>query len=145
MWLRHLVSKAKPTRFFGIKYSADHEWLNYDESTKTGVIGITDYAQGQLGDIVHITLPKVSEKYKQSEVMATIESVKVVGDIYAPITGSVIEINNSAQENPDIVNQSAENKGWLIKIKFDNLDELSKLMDKPAYDQLIQELIKSGH
>ena len=145
MWLRRLASIVKPSRFFGIRYSKDHEWLNYDEKTKIGVVGITDYAQGQLGDIVHITLPKVSEKYKQHDIMATIESVKVVGDIYAPITGSVIEINKAALEGPEIVNQSAEDKGWLMKIQYDNPSEISKLLDKSAYDNLVAELIRSGH
>lgn len=145
MWLNRIVSLARPCRYFTIKYSSDHEWINYDESTMVGTIGITDYAQGELGDIVHITLPNISEKFKQTEVMATIESVKVVGDIYAPVSGTVLEVNKSLAKAPEAVNESAESNGWLIKIKIENLSEASKLLDKTAYDKLVQEIMQKGH
>ena len=145
MWLSRIIPKARSYRYFAMRYTADHEWINYDEKSLAGTIGITDYAQGQLGDIVHITLPGISEKFKQSEVMATIESVKVVGDIYAPLSGTVTEINNALAKAPEIVNESAEAKGWLIKIKIDNISEVSKLLDKTAYDKLVDEIMHKGH
>ena len=145
MWLSRIISKANPCRYFTIRYTADHEWINYDEKSMTGTVGITDYAQGQLGDIVHITLPGISEKYKQSEAMATIESVKVVGDIYAPLSGTVIELNTALAKAPEIVNESAEANGWLIKLKIDNISEVTNLLDKTAYDKLVDEIMHKGH
>ncbi|OMJ85750.1 hypothetical protein SteCoe_12878 [Stentor coeruleus] len=133
---------VKPKRYFAVRFTPDHEWINYDENTKTGVVGITDYAQSQLGDIVHITLPKVLEKFKQKDVMATIESVKVVGDIYAPVSGTVTDVNEEVHKTPEIINQEAEGKGWLFKMNIDNLDEINKLLDKKEYEKVVQE---SGH
>jgi glycine cleavage system H protein len=145
MLISYIKHSLKLFRNFGVRYTVDHEWVNYDETTKIGVVGVTDYAQAQLGDIVHITLPNVSEKYKQKEVMATIESVKVVGDIYAPLSGTVLEVNSSTEKAPEIINQSAESLGWLIKLQLEDLSEISELMEKPAYDKLVQEILEKSH
>lgn len=134
MWIRRVAS-----RFFSLKYTKDHEWVNFDAKSKIGTVGITDYAQQQLGDIVHLSMPKVSEKFKQKDVMATIESVKVVSDIYAPISGAVVEVNTNIEKTPEIINTGAESTGWLFKIKLDNEAELSHLLSKEGYDKFVKE------
>jgi glycine cleavage system H protein len=122
-----------------LKYTKDHEWVNFDSSSKIGTVGITDYAQQQLGDIVHLSMPKVSEKFNQKDVMATIESVKVVSDIYSPVSGTVTEVNTSIEKGPEVINQDAESQGWLFKMKLDNENELKALLDKAAYDKFVKE------
>ena len=107
MWLRNLNSKSILKRLFTVKYNVNHEWINYDEKTKIGVVGITEYAQNQLGDIVHISLPSITSKFKQGEIIATIESVKVVDDIYLPLSGTIIEVNKLLETSPELVNESA--------------------------------------
>jgi glycine cleavage system H protein len=142
MWSARIVMAARGYRFFSLKYTTDHEWVKYDAGTQTGTIGITDYAQQQLGDVVHISLPKINHSFKQKDVMSTIESVKVVSDIYAPISCTVTSVNQKTEKNPEIINQGAESDGWLFQVKVQNLKELDSLLDKSGYEKFLKE---SGH
>ena len=144
MWLRNLNSKSILKRLFTVKYNVNHEWINYDEKTKIGVVGITEYAQNQLGDIVHISLPSINSKFKQGEIIATIESVKVVDDIYLPLSGTIIEVNKLLETSPELVNESAEDKGWIAKLQLDNIDEAGSLLDAEGYSKHVEE-IKASH
>ena len=139
MWLSRYAFRLSQNRCFTMRYTPDHEWIHFDSKTKSGTIGITEYAQGQLGDIVHISLPKAAEKFSQKAVMATIESVKVVSDIYAPVSGTVISVNTELKKSPEIINQDAEAKGWLFKMNLDHMEELETLMDKQGYDKMVKE------
>ena len=139
MWIPRIIPKAQSIRLFSKKYTSDHEWILLDKSTNIGTIGITDYAQSQLGDIVHISLPKVHETFRQKDVLATIESVKVVSDIYAPVSGKVTAINSNAEKHPEAINQDAENEGWLFKVQVEKPGELEGLLDKAGYDKFLKE------
>ena len=123
-------------RFFSVKYTKEHEWIHYDESTKTGTFGITEFAQSQLGDIVHLHLPSINSKYKQGETIGKVESVTFADDIYMPVSGTVLEVNNLLNTHPEVVNQSAECNGWVAKIKVENPDELDQLLDEQGYKKL---------
>jgi glycine cleavage system H protein len=112
-------------------YTSDHEWLRIEGDVAT--IGITDYAQSQLGDVVFIELPKVGRSVKKAEAIAVVESVKAASDVYAPITGEVIEINDALVADPAMVNSDAAGKAWFFKLKMSDKGELGGLMDEAAY------------
>jgi glycine cleavage system H protein len=120
-----------------IRYSKEHEWLVIKEGV--AVMGISDFAQKQLGDIVSVELPKVGSAFKQRQPMAIVDSVKASSDIYSAITGEVIEINEQLVERPELINQSPQDQGWIVKIKPSNLEELKVLMSKDEYDSFIGE------
>ena len=115
------------------KFTKDHEWLNLQEDIAT--VGITDYAQGQLGDIVFIEMPQVSTKITASESFGAIEAVKTVADLYAPVSGEVIEINDNLDSSPDLVNSDPYIEGWIVKLKIDNNDEINELMNYDEYQE----------
>lgn len=115
------------------KFTKDHEWLNLQEDIAT--VGITDYAQSQLGDIVFVEMPQVSTKIAASESFGAIEAVKTVADLFAPVSGEVIEINDNLDSNPDIVNSDPYIEGWIIKLKVDNNDEINDLMNYDEYQK----------
>ena len=115
------------------KFTKDHEWLNLQEDIAT--VGITDYAQGQLGDIVFIEMPQVSTKIAASESFGAIEAVKTVADLYAPVSGEVIEINDNLDSSPDLVNSDPYIEGWIVKLKIDNNDEINELMNHDEYQE----------
>ena len=115
------------------KFTKDHEWLNLQEDIAT--VGITDYAQGQLGDIVFIEMPQVSTKIAASESFGAIEAVKTVADLYAPVSGEVIEINDKLDSSPDLVNSDPYIEGWIVKLKIDNNDEINELMNYDEYQK----------
>ena len=115
------------------KFTKDHEWLNLQADIAT--VGITDYAQGQLGDIVFIEMPQVSTKIAASESFGAIEAVKTVADLYAPVSGEVIEINENLDSSPDLVNSDPYNEGWIVKLKIDNNDEINELMNYDEYQK----------
>ena len=121
------------------KYSKEHEWAKVEGDL--AVVGITDYAQDQLGDVVYIELPKIGERVEQFKVFGVIESVKTASDLYSPISGEVVEINSAAVEEPAQVNDSPYDEGWLIKVRPDSpaqLEaELAGLMDAEAYGREI--------
>jgi glycine cleavage system H protein len=128
------MSKPNPT---DRKYSEEHEWV-FDNKDGTITIGITDYAQEQLTDIVFVELPDVGKTVKQFEPMAVVESVKSVSDIYAPISGAVLDVNRELEEEPELVNKDPFGKGWIAKMHMDDPAELNALLDAAAYDELIQ-------
>ena len=113
------------------KYTKEHEWVEVDGDTAT--VGITNHAQESLGDIVFIDLPTVGKEVKSNEELCVIESVKAASDIYAPIDGEVIEINNNLSDDASIVNQDPENTGWIFKLKISNPDQYSSLMTLDEY------------
>ncbi|HLZ19786.1 MAG TPA: glycine cleavage system protein GcvH [Smithellaceae bacterium] len=119
-------------------YSKDHEWVKSD-GNGTVVVGITDYAQEMLTDIVFVELPQVGRKVEKGEAMAVVESVKSVSDVYAPVSGEVIEANAALENTPDMINSDAFGEGWIAKIKLDNAEELQSLLTADAYDGLIKE------
>lgn len=118
-----------------LKYTKDHEWIRVEGNI--GTIGITDHAQSELGDVVFVDIPEDISEITNGKAFGTIEAVKTVADIYAPVSGKVVEINFAINENPEIVNKDPYGEGWLIKIELANPDELSDLLDVNAYKQLI--------
>jgi glycine cleavage system H protein len=118
------------------RYSKEHEWLAVDGDTAT--LGITDFAQGELGDIVYVEPPEVGLKLAPGDVLGTVESVKAVSEIYAPITGEVVEVNSALADAPETLNSDAHQGGWICKIRISAPEELDALMDAAAYEQLIQ-------
>ena len=119
------------------RYSKEHEWIKV--SGGTGTIGITDYAQHELGDVVFVEMPAAGAKITAGQVFGTVESVKAVSEIYAPVSGEVIEANAALAGTPEIVNTDPHGAAWLIKIKLSNPGELSALMDAAAYQAFISE------
>ena len=115
------------------KFTKDHEWLNLQEDIAT--VGITDYAQSQLGDIVFVEMPELSAKLTASESFGAIEAVKTVADLFAPVSGKVIEINENLDSSPDLVNSDPYSEGWIIKLKIDNNDEINELMNYDEYQK----------
>lgn len=119
-----------------LKYTKDHEWIKIEGDT--GTIGITDFAQGELGDIVFIEVETVDEELDAEEAFGTIEAVKTVSDLFMPISGKVIEFNEALENNPEIVNQDPYGEGWIIKIEITNKEELDELLDDNKYKELIE-------
>jgi glycine cleavage system H protein len=117
-----------------VRYTKDHEWVRI--SGDTGVVGITDYAQGELGDIVFVELPARGKKVKRGESMGTIEAVKAVSDLYAPLTGEVIDVNPDLEKNSELVNKEPYGKGWMVRIRFADKAEAASLLDDAAYRAL---------
>jgi len=117
-----------------LKYSSEHEWVKVVGDS--AYIGITDFAQSELGDIVFIELPEVGNTFSVGDIFGTIEAVKTVADLFAPISGEIIEINNALENSPELLNKDAYNAGWIIKIKIDNTEELDSLLDPQSYKGL---------
>ena len=122
----------------GLRFSRDHEYLRLDGDT--AVVGITDYAQEQLGDIVFVDLPKVGKKVTKGSELAVIESVKAASEVYAPVTGEVIEVNPSLGEKPALVNEDPLEGGWLVKLRIESPDEMASLMDADGYASFVKTL-----
>lgn len=118
-----------------LKYTKEHEWIRPEGAT--GVVGITDYAQGELGDVVFVELPAKGKQVKQGESLGTIEAVKAVSDIYAPVSGEVVEVNPALEKSPDLVNKLPYDKGWMVKISIKNPAEINNLLDAKHYRELI--------
>ena len=117
------------------RYTKEHEWVLVDGAT--GTIGITDYAQDQLGDIVYAELPEVGRQVGQQEVMGTIESVKAVSELYAPVGGEIVEVNSGLEEKPEVVNQDPHGAGWYCKLTLTDPSQVGQLMDAAAYEDFI--------
>jgi len=122
-----------------LKYTSTHEWVRIEDSIAT--VGITDYAQHQLGDIVFVELPDVSMVFEKGSNAAEIESVKAVGDLLMPLSGEIIGINDKLADNPELVNSSPFGDGWMIRIKFSHQDERDSLLSTEEYKQIIQKEI----
>lgn len=118
-----------------LKYTKEHEWIRVDGNT--GTIGITDFAQQQLGDVVYVELPDLGSKLTAGQVFGTIESVKAVSELFAPVSGEVTETNGSLKDRPDAVN-SKPHETWMVKVKLANSGEVASLLDAAAYEALIQ-------
>ncbi|MGN6358515.1 MAG: glycine cleavage system protein GcvH [Novosphingobium sp.] len=119
------------SRFF----TKDHEWI--DVEGETGTVGITDYAQGQLGDITFVELPEIGRLVEKAESVAVVDSVKAASDVYTPVSGTISDANGALEGEPELVNNDAEKGGWLFRLSLANLGELGELMDKAAYDAYV--------
>jgi glycine cleavage system H protein len=119
------------SRFF----TKDHEWIEVEG--EVGTVGITDYAQGQLGDITFVELPEIGRLAEKGESVAVVDSVKAASDVYTPVTGTISDANGALEGEPELVNTQAESGGWLFRLSLANLDELGELMDRAAYDAYI--------
>ncbi len=120
------------------RYTEDHEWISVDGDI--GTVGITDYAQQQLGDVVYVELPDVGRTVEKEGEMATVESVKAASEILAPISGEVVEVNEALDDEPATVNSEAEGDGWIVKLKLSKPGELDDLMDADAYKKFVEGL-----
>ncbi len=118
-----------------LKYTKEHEWVLIEGNI--GTIGVTDYAQGELGDVVYIDIDPSLSEVKKGESIGTIEAVKTVSDIFAPYSGKVVEINQELKDSPEVVNSDPYGKGWMIKVEISDASELSDLLDAAAYQALI--------
>ncbi len=118
-----------------LKYTKDHEWIRIEGNV--GTIGITEYAQGELGDIVFIELPAIGKKIESGQSFGTVEAVKAVSDLYAPISGEVKELNKEIQDSPELVNKEPYERGWMIKVTLSHPEEVKNLLDAEAYKKLI--------
>lgn len=119
------------------RYTKDHEWIQMNGAT--GTIGITDYAQHALGDVVFVELPKLGIKVKAGDVLGTVESVKAVSEVFSPVAGEVVEVNSSLASAPEKINQEPHGAAWLVKLKLDNPKDVSNLMDAKAYAAYVEE------
>lgn len=114
-----------------MKFTESHEWVNVDGDVAT--VGVTDHAQKELGDIVYIELPEAGKEVHAKKEAAVLESTKAAADVYSPVSGVVLEANSAVADNTELVNESAEDKGWLFKVKLSNAAELDELMDRESY------------
>ncbi len=128
------MSYALPEDFY---YTKDHEWAQVDENIVT--IGVTEFAQEQLGEVVYVELPEEGQKINQGESFGVVESVKAASDLYAPVSGTVIEVNMALMEDPSSLNDDPMNDGWLIRIEMDSEKELAALVRAPEYRKMITE------
>lgn len=119
-------------------YSKDHEWVRVDGDTAT--VGITDYAAEQLGDVVFVELPEIGRAVKKGDAAAVVESVKAASDVYSPVSGEVVEANNALEDAPNIVNEAAEDGGWIWKLKVADKSEFDTLLDEASYRQYLETL-----
>ncbi len=119
------------------RFTKDHEWIRVDGGI--GTVGITNHAQGQLGDIVFVEVPEVGRKAAQGEAIAVVESVKAASDVFSPVAGEVTEVNGELAGQPALVNEDAEGKAWFFKLRVANEAELAKLMDRAAYEAFVKE------
>tara|TARA_B100001996_G_scaffold313147_1_gene255471 strand:+ start:4416 stop:4796 length:381 start_codon:yes stop_codon:yes gene_type:complete len=118
-----------------LKYTKDHEWVKVEGNQAT--VGITDYAQGELGDIVYVEIESLDESLEKEEVFGSVEAVKTVSDLFLPVSGKVIEINESLEDSPELINEDPYEKGWIIRMEIENLEELIDLLDSESYKKLI--------
>lgn len=118
-----------------LKYTKDHEWIKIENDIVT--VGITDFAQGELGDIVYVDIETVDETFDQNEVFGSVEAVKTVSDLFMPLTGEIIEFNEDLEDTPEKVNTDPYGDGWMIKIKISDNSQLDSLLDASAYKEII--------
>ncbi|UTH14373.1 glycine cleavage system protein GcvH [Macrococcus equipercicus] len=119
----------------GLKFSKDHEWVKTEGTVNT--IGITDFAQSELGDIVFVELPEVGDDITAGQPFGSVESVKTVSELYAPISGKVVEVNSALENSPEFVNESPYDNAWMVKVEASNEDEFNELLDQAQYDEMI--------
>lgn len=121
-----------------LKYSEDHEWIRVEG--EEAVLGITDYAQDQLSDVVYVELPEVGESFERGEVLAVVESVKAASDVYTPVTCEVLAVNSILEDSPELVNRDPYGEAWFVRISLANPAELDDLMDAQAYQEYVEGL-----
>ena len=119
-----------------LKYTDDHEWVNVKDDV--AIIGITDFAQSELGDIIFVEFPDTGMSINQKDSVGTLEAVKTVADIYSPVTGEVIEVNDNLESSPELINEDPYEEGWILKIKISNKDELDGLLSNSDYEKMIK-------
>lgn len=117
-----------------LKYTKDHEWIKIDGEVAT--VGITDFAQGELGDIVYVEVDTLDETLSKDEVFGTVEAVKTVSDLFLPMSGKIIEFNEALNDNPELVNDSPYGEGWIIKVEVSDVNELEQLLDSKSYSEI---------
>ncbi len=122
-----------------LRYTRDHEWVRESTDPQIVEVGITDYAQGELGDVVFVELPKASAAFKQHDVFGTIEAVKAVSELYTPVAGTVVEANKTLEQDPALVNRDPYGKGWMVKVKVKDSKELEGLLRADAYAKHVGE------
>jgi glycine cleavage system H protein len=120
-----------------IKYTKDHEWIKLAEGN-TALIGITDFAQHELGDIVYVDIPVIGKELNAGEVFGTVEAVKTVSDLFLPVSGTVAEVNPLLEKQPELVNDDPFGEGWMVKLTVKNISDIDSLMDANAYEQLVR-------
>ena len=118
-----------------LKYTNDHEWLRIDGNF--AYVGITNFAQGELGDIVYVEIEKLDKNVKKGEVFGTVEAVKTVSDLFMPVSGEIIEVNEKLESEPELVNNDPYGDGWMVKIKCDDISQIDQLLDLNSYEKLI--------
>ena len=121
------------------KFTADHEWINIEDH-EAAVVGITLHAQDALGDVVFVELPEVGRRYAQGDVAGVVESVKAAADIYMPVSGEVVEVNEALRSDPALANTDPMGNGWFFKVKLSDMAQFDQLMDPPGYDALLKTL-----
>ncbi|WP_159950130.1 glycine cleavage system protein GcvH [Polaribacter septentrionalilitoris] len=119
-----------------LKYTKDHEWIKIEDNIAT--VGITDFAQGELGDIVYVDVDTLDDTVEEGEVFGSVEAVKTVSDLFMPLTGEVIEFNEELEDDPELVNSDPYGKGWMIKLEISDASQIDDLLDAEAYKELIQ-------
>lgn len=119
-----------------MKFTESHEWIDLDSKTNIGTVGVTQYAQKELGDIVYVELPGVNKQVNSGVEAAVLESTKAAADVYSPVSGTIVEINQSLKSQPELINQSPQDKGWIFKIRLSNPAEINQLLDSEAYAKL---------
>ena len=117
-----------------LKYTEDHEWIRVEGDVV--IVGVTDFASGELGDIVYVEVDTLDEVIGQSDVFGTIEAVKTVSDLFSPVSGEVIEFNESLEDTPELINEDPYGEGWIVKIKMDNPDEIESLLTAEKYAEI---------
>ena len=120
-----------------LKYTSDHEWIRIEEDG-TATIGITDFAQSELGDLVYVDIDTIGETIDQGEEFGAVEAVKTTSDLFMPVSGEVLEFNEALEDNPELINEDPYGKGWIVKIKVTKTEELKELMDANAYQEEIK-------
>jgi len=123
-------------------YTATHEWIRVED--EYAYVGITDYAQEQLSDIVYVEVPEVGDTFSKGEIYCVVESVKAASDCYAPVAGEVVEVNEELEESPDLVNSDPYGQGWFVKMEIEDPDELDDLMDAEAYAEYAERAAEEG-
>ena len=117
-----------------LKYTKDHEWISIDGDIAT--VGITDFAQSELGDIVYVEVDTIDENLNKDDVFGTVEAVKTVSDLFIPVSGEILEFNESLNDNPELINESPYDEGWIIKMKVEDSDQLVELLDSKSYSEI---------
>ena len=117
-----------------LKYTKDHEWISIDGDIAT--VGITDFAQSELGDIVYVEVDTLNENLSKDDVFGTVEAVKTVSDIFIPVSGEILEFNESLNDNPELINEFPYDEGWIIKMKVEDSEQLSELLDPKSYSEI---------